>query len=192
MKSPRSILWLAILLTASCGKDSNDASTPAPRQSLSQRLDEKNSYKVDASGNWVPTNNRRSPFESQGASPYFKGKVEKKEYKPGEYAKKSWWGNKDYGRKTYDGNTDGSRFQQSSRFDDKAAREAGTDSGLSKIYKTDSYATKAAREAGKKGIERTSDAETDIRRSVYKAPEIIDWKEQRSMNLEQSKGILGR
>lgn len=192
MKSPRSILWLAIFLTASCGKDSNDASTPAPRQSLSQRLDEKNSYKVDASGNWVPTNNRRSPFESQGDSPYFKGKFEKKEYKSGEYAKKSWWGNKDYGKKTYAGNTDGSKFQQPSRFDGKAAREAGTDSGLSKTYQTDPYATKAAREAGMKGIERKSDAETDVRRRFYQAPEIIDWKEQRSMDLEQSKGILGR
>lgn len=159
---------------------------------MSQRLDEKNTYKVDANGNWAPSNNRRSSFESKGDSSYFKGKFDKKEYKSGEYAKKSWWGSKDYGKKTYEGNTDGSRFQQSSRFDGKAAREAGTDSGLSKTYQTNPYATKAAREAGKKGIEKVSDAETDIRRSVYKAPEVIDWKEQRSMDLKQSRGILGR
>lgn len=192
MKSPRSILWLAIILTASCAQENTDPAIPTPRRSLSQRLDEKNSYKVDANGNWTPTNDRRSSFESQGDSPYFKGKFEKKEYKSGEYAKKSWWGNKDYGKKSYDGNTDGSQFQKSSRFDGKGAREAGTDSGLSKNYQTDPYATKAAREAGKKGINKTSDAETDIRRSVYKAPEVIDWKEQRTMDLEQSKGLLGR
>jgi hypothetical protein len=192
LKSLRSILWLAILLTVSCGSDSNDAATPASRRTLSQRLDEKNSYKVDANGNWTPTNDRRSSFEAQAASQYSKGKFQKKDYKAGEYAKKSWWGNKDYGKKTYAGNTDGSRFQKSSRFDGKGAREQGDSAGLSKTYQTDAYATNAAREAGVKGVDRTSDAETDQRRKVYKAPAIIDWKEQRSMDLEQSKGILGR
>jgi hypothetical protein len=129
LKSPRSIIWLAIILTASCAEENTDPAIPAQRRSLSQRLDEKNSYKVDADGNWTPTNDRRSSFESQGDSPYFKGKYEKKEYKSGEYAKKSWWGNKDYGKKSYDGNTDGSQFQKSSRFDGKGARETGTDSG---------------------------------------------------------------
>lgn len=186
----------AVCVLSSCGSDSGSSGAASSGTSqfkpLSQRLDEKNGYKADADGNWRPVSDKRSSFESKGASPYFKGGYQKKDFKTGEYAKQSWWGNKDYGLKQYGGNTDGSRFQQDSRFSGKSAREAGSSAGLDKTYQTDTYATHAAREAGKDGIRKTSDAETDSRRKMYTPPEIIDWKEQRAMNIEQSKSILGR
>jgi hypothetical protein len=182
-----------LALLVSCGSDSKpDKAAPAPRKSFSQRMDEKNSYQVDGDGNWTPTNDRRSSFESQGASPYFKGKYDKKAYKTEEYTKKSWWGNKDYGHKSYEGDTDGSRFQQTSRFQGQGANEASTDSNLPKTYQTDSYATKAAHEAGLKSLDRPSDPNVENRRDTYVPPEIIDWRQQRSMDLNQSRGILGR
>ena len=155
-------------------------------------MDEKNSYKVDADGNWAPTNDRRSSFESKGTSPYFKGDYGKAQYKTGEYSKKSWWGNKDYGNKKYDGNTDGSRFQQPSRFQGQSAGEAANASNLPKNYQTDSYATNSAREAQLGGLARPSNTNVENHRKSFVPPEIIDWREQRSMDVTQSRGILGR
>ena len=184
---------LPLLLAASCATDSDPKDgSGGDFKPLSQRLEENNGYTQDAAGNWVPRNDKRSSFESQGASPYFKGDYDKKTYQAGEYSKKSWWGNKDYGRKSYDGDTDGSRFQKNSRMQGQNARETGGSAAIPDDYQTGGFATSAAREAGAGKIAKPSDAETDIRRRVYKQPEIIDWREQRSLTLEQSKGILGR
>ena len=139
----------------------------------------------------MPQTDQRSSFEAKGKPAYFQGDYAKKTYQTNSYARKSWWGNKDYGRKPYAGDTDGSRFKKTSRFDQQGAPEAGTAADLPAAYPTGSYATAAAREAGRQGIKKTSDTQTDIRRKVYQSPEIIDWREQRSLSMEQSKGILG-
>jgi len=149
-------------------------------------------FKQDSTGNWIGKSNKRSPFETKGESPYFKGAYGKKEYKAGEYNSKSWWGNKDYGAKKYDGGTDGSRFMTASRDGGKAAREAGNSAGMTKNYQTGNYATNAAREAGKDGLSKPTDAQTEARRNSFESPDIIDWKQQRTMNIEQTRSILGR
>ena len=187
-------ILLGILLASCAGDSTNkkpDGATPALKP-LSQRLDENNGFKQDDKGNWVPKSDKRSSFESQGRSTQFQGEYAKKTYKTGEYAKKSWWGNKEYGHKEYAGNTDGSRFQTNSRLDGKGAREAGNQADLPSPYETGTYATNAAREVGNRAISKPSDAETDIRRDVYKAPPVIDWREPRALSLEHSRGILGR
>jgi hypothetical protein len=196
MSVSRSIPLLLTLLAASCASDSGSNQSPAPEppKPLSQRLSESNGYQQDSNGNWVPKIDKRSSFESQGDSHNFKGEYSSgKTYKAGEYAKKSWWGNKDYGRQSYAGDTDGSRFQQKSRFDGKGARETTGDTAkIAGQYQTGTYATSTARESGKDDLTKPSDAETDSRRRVYQEPEIIDWKQQRAITLDQSKGILGR
>ena len=79
-----------------------------------------------------------------------------------------------------------------SRDDGKSARESGSSAGLEKNYPSGTYATGAARETEKTGIQKTADAETDIRRGVFDPPDIIDWRQQRAMDIQQSKNILGR
>jgi len=190
------ILPLVAVLTASCASDKQPdmaAAETGPRP-LSQRLNEGNGYMVDSEGNWVPRNNRRSSFESQGASPYFRGTNpnQNKSYKPGEYARKSWWGNKDFGRQSYQGETDGSRFSQSSRHDGQGARESGAGARTPDPYQTGGYQVGSARESAAGNLAKPSDARTDTRRRVFQEPEIIDWRQQRSLTLEQSRGILGR
>jgi hypothetical protein len=186
-------LLLPLLLLASCASDSGPDKSSAPaRKGLSERMNESNGYKQDSEGNWTPQSDRRSPYESQGETHDAKKDFKKQAYKTGDYTKKSWWGNKDYGRQTYEGNTDGSRFQKSSALQGKGAREGGTNADIPDNYQTNAYATGAAREAGGKQIKKGSNAEIENRRRGYEQPEIIDWREQRTLSMDQSKGILGR
>lgn len=183
---------LAVSCGANSGADKTNSSSASSPKPLSQRLNEKNGYKQNSTGEWVAQSNQRSSFEQQKKSPYFQGNYEKKSYQTEAYTKKSWWGNKDYGRKEYDNDKDGSRFQQQSRFDNQGAPETGTAAELPGTYQTNNYATNPARETGKSKLAKPSDKQTDTRRKAYPAPEIIDWRQQRALSLEQSKGILGR
>ena len=90
--------------------------------------------------------------------------------------------------------TDGSRFQKASKFGDKTARDADKTAreGGDKTYKTGNFATKDAREADGKILDHPSDAETDERRRVFAAPGITDWAEERKLNIQETKGILGK
>lgn len=193
MIRPECLLWIPACLLVSCAGGSDDATTAAPaRAPLSERINEESGFKVDADGNWVPRSDKRSSFESQGQTYDARKDFRTGEYKAGEYKKKSWWGNKEHDRLAYQGDTDGSRFQNSSRFQGEGAREAGNAADIPRSYATDTYATSAAREAGADPVAKPSDAETDIRRRVFQEPEIVDWRQQRALTIDQSRGILGR
>ena len=115
---------IATLAFGSCaGSDSEDPSRPAPatHKTMTERLNEGGGYKQAEDGSWVPKSDKRSAYDSQRDSAYFKGKIEKETYKTGDYSKKSWWGSKDYAKKSYQGDTDGSRFQTAARQDGVAA-----------------------------------------------------------------------
>lgn len=186
-------LLLPLLLLVSCASDSGPDKSSAPaRKGLSERMNESNGYKQDSEGNWKPQNDRRSPYESQGETHDANKDFKKQAYKTGDYTKKSWWGNKDYGRQTYEGNTDGSRFQKSSDLQGKGARESGSNAKIPDNYQTAGYDTGAAREAGGKQIKKGTNPEIENRRDSYQQPEIIDWREQRTLSMDQSRGILGR
>jgi hypothetical protein len=189
------LILLAAVLSASCASDSGarKSSTSAPTlKPLSQRLEEQNGYAKDAKGNWVPRNDKRSSFENQGEAAYFKKDFKKKDYKTGDYAKKSWWGNKQYDRRSYAGKTDGSRFEKASALQGQGAREAGSAADVPGAYQTDNYATNSARETTSSAIAKPSNDGIENRRGVFQPPEIIDWREQRSLSVDQSRGILGR
>lgn len=194
MNFSRTVMLAPLLLLGACAKDStqNDSTAAAPvHKKLTERVTEDNGYKQDSNGNWVPRSDKRSSFESQGESAYFKKDFNKKEYKTGDYAKKSWWGNKDYDRKTYAGNTDASQFQKGSSMQGQGARETGNKVDLPGAYNTGDYATSTAREAGAKTIAKGSNDMIENRRKVFEQPEITDWHEQRSFTMDRSKGILG-
>ena len=196
MKIHRLALLLPWLAVAACAPDADSekpvASAAPARKGLNERLNESNGYKKDADGNWVPQNDRRSQYESKGESQFARKNYKKQEYKTGDYTKKSWWGNKEYDRQAYAGDTDGSRFQKASALQGKGAREAATSADIPDNYDSGTYATDAANEAGTDAIKKTSNDAIENRRKLYKQPEIIDWREQRSLTLDQSKGILGR
>ena len=188
-------LTAACALMVSCAKEKVDNSKPtqAARPSLQERLSESAGYKQNEKGEWVPKSDRRSSYDSQRDTPYFKEKLDTIErYKTGEYAKKSWWGSKEYGTKSYEGNTDGSRFRKQARQDGQVARYDGQAARSSKPFKTNTLPRESALESRNPAVDRPTNAYIESQQNTYKAPSVIDWKEQRSMNLDESRSILGR
>ena len=149
MKLIRSIAVFPLILAASCasksGADKSTASAPPAQKSMNERFGgggrDPNSYQQDSSGKFYIKEEKRSSFEGKTDANFAGKSFDKKEYKAGDYAKKSWWGNKEYDRKAYDGNTDGSRFQTTSALQGKGAREAGNAADIPDNYQTGTYAT---------------------------------------------------
>ena len=126
LKYSMGCLFVAAL--ASCAGTDPEASTAAAEapKSMSERLNEGGGYKQNDDGSWVPKSDKRSEYDSQRESTFFQGTVDKKEYKTGDYAKKSWWGgDNDYEKKSYAGNTDGSRFQTQANQSGQMSRSNG-------------------------------------------------------------------
>lgn len=187
------LVVMPMALLIGCAGDKADPARPAPEHlSMTERLNQSGGYKQEEDGSWVPKSDKRSSYDSQRDSPYFKGKVDKATYKTGDYAKKSWWGGKDYGTESYAGNTDGSRFQTAAQQQGEKSRLAGQQARIPDAFQTNTLDHQSAREAGASGISRPLDAATQVRRDQYKAPSVINWREQREMSIDQSRGILGR
>jgi len=192
---------IAVAASVSCadskGKKNATAATPGMRQrdigSWAEGLGG-SGYAQTEKGQWVPKDGgKRSSFEANRESPYFKGKYAGKEYKTGDYAKKAWLGGKSVDRKAYQGDTDGSRFVKNSRFDGQNAREgsqSAREASQSANEGGQTYATGEARETKSKALPKPVDAESSNKR--YPQPDIIDWQQQRALSIEQTKGILGR
>jgi hypothetical protein len=161
-------------------------------QSLSQRLAESGGYKQDADGNWAPTSNKRSSFEHQGESPYFKGKIEKKAYQTGDFEKTSWWGKKTYQKTEYKGDTDGSRFKIESQQQGKVAYLGNKKVDTLDPYRTNKLEYGDARESDAKQLDKPRNDYAESRRRSYVQPSVIDWEEQRKLSMEESRSILGR
>jgi hypothetical protein len=206
LKTLRSILPLVALFAASCAKDSGSSGNQqAAEGARVKNFDSWASgmgggYAQDENGNWVPKDgSKRSSFDRQDRdSPYFKGAFAGKdrEYKAGEFSKKTWHGNKEYARAAYDGNTDGSRFQTASAYGDKTARDAGkvARDASRAAREGGSYDTSTARESGGNRLDRPSDAETDARRREFISPirSTVDWQAQRQMSIKETKSLLGK
>ena len=194
--------WIAFFpLTAACAlmvccageKVDHSKPTQAARPGLQERLSENAGYKQNEKGEWVPKIDKRSSYDSQRDTPYFKDKLATAErYKTDDYAKKSWWGSKGYGKKSYEGDTDGSRFRTEARQDGQVALDNGKAARTTDPFKTNTLTYDSALESRNPGIDRPTNALIESERKTYKAPSVIDWKEQRSLDLDQSRSILGR
>lgn len=184
----------ALGLVACSGHEPKERQASAPK-GLQARLQEQVGFKQDDEGNWKPTVDRRSSLDRKDRdTPYFKGAIEKSQYSTAEVAKKkSWWGEKEYGTKVFEGITDAREGSLKSSLSGEKAREVAMKAGeTSKSYETNSYATNSAREMGGKRFDRPSDAETDFRRRVYKEPPIIDSADYAEAEIEATKSFLGR
>ena len=183
------------LITSQCAekKVTNEASETSRPRTLTERLNskEKQGYFKDSEGNWKSNSNKRSSFESAGQASMGKKDFNTKKFNPGNYEKKSWWGNREYKPQQYAGNTDASRFATTAPDAGKSAAEAGNSSFFSgKKVDANRITRQGAREESATGLSRPSDAETDLRRKVYQEPTIIDWREQRALQIKDTKSWL--
>lgn len=148
----------------------------------------------DAEGNLVVTTNRRSVFDSERENATFRGtnRSTNQQFAASQFATRSWQGDRESNAgSAYAGSTDGSRFQGSRSSGATTASQQGQGFATRGIA-TSGYSTGQAREEGRPGIARQTDAATERRREIQAQPEVIDWREQRSMDLRQVRSILGR
>jgi len=147
----------------------------------------------DKDGNPVMKSDLRSDFEGQRSAIAAAGDYSGKDYSTKSYAKKRWGGNTSFPHSKYDGKTDANHYKMEPWFVRKQASIAGQRANAeSKDYMVNSYKKSSAREQGTSRIKHTSDSETDVRRRVYKQPDIIDWKEQRGLSVKDTNRMLGR
>lgn len=194
---PAIAIVLAMVLSQCADKaePTNAAAESSKPRSMNERFNSrgKEGYYQDSEGNWKIKNNKRSSFENAGQAAYGNKQFQSPEYKPGTVQKKSWWGNRDYERKIYAGNTDGSKFATTARDAGKSANESGSASRFSgKNLESKRIDRTSALEEGTLGITTPSDAETNERRALYKEPSIIDYQQQRALQIQQTKSMLGR
>lgn len=196
MKPHYPLALASVILLASCGAgtDKKDASSSSEQKFVpfSQRIGsgggspDPNSFKKGANGKLGYDNAKRSQYENQGQATIGGKQYQKKDYRTGDYAKKSWWGNKDYDSKTYAGPTDGSRFQTSSRLDGQGAPESGSQARVPDPYNTGKYATGDAREAGNVNRDNAIQAREEGRNNDQ-----FQWHKERDLSVDQSRSLLG-
>jgi len=147
----------------------------------------------DEQGNPVMKSDLRSSFEGKTSNMASNEDFSGKDYTTKSYARKRWSGNTEYSRKNYQGNTDANHYKMEPWFVRKQAQAGGKQAGVQgQTYATTAYDRTTALEQGSERIERVSDAETDVRRRVYKQPDIIDWKDQQGLGVEDTNRLLGR
>ncbi len=147
----------------------------------------------DKNGNPVMKSDLRSSMDGKQSSIAGGRDFKGKDYNTKSYRKKRWGGNTFFPRKKYQGNTDASHYKSEPWFVQKQASAAGKRSRADGMaYAVNPFRTSSASEQDSRRITRTSDAETNFRRRVYKQPEITNWKDQKGLSVKDTNRMLGR
>ena len=192
MRSLASIaLFGCVALLASCSGPGTPDQSHMASEGLSDRLNRSYGYEVDDKGNWLPKNDKRSQYEGRGGSGYFSGAVSKKSFGTNQLNKGSWMGGSEVQRPSHHLSGTGSNFGGSNRFSSQQAslnRNLQTPTHIAGNHLPD----RRANETHGQRADKPSDAETDVRRRVFNEPDIIDYRQQREMSIQESKQLLGR
>lgn len=197
---PIATLAAAAIVLTSCGTSGDGGGNLAASESgggglapLSQRLTEEQGYMRDADGNWVPRSNRRSQFENRTASGTARNNpFGDRRFRANGFQTAEWTRNRSAAPEPYTGNTDGSRFQTTAAAQGQAHRQASDRANTPGPYQTPRFGTSASREDGARRLGRPADARTENRRQTPIEPEIIDWRQQRELGLDQTRSMLAR
>ena len=184
-------LLIAVLVSGACSSQRSETTSQVRKDPWGKP--ERFSVGKDKDGNPVMKSDLRSGFEGKQSHMASSRDFSGKDYQKKSYARKRWGGNTTYERKKYGGNTDASRYKMEPWFVQKQAGEAATRANADgKAYTVNPYGKSTAREQGATRLEHDSDAETDLRRRVYKQPDIIDWEEQKDLSVQDTNRLLGR
>lgn len=190
------LVTLSALLSQCADKaDNSQAAAEASKpRSMNERFNArgKEGYYQDSEGNWKIKEDKRSSFESVGRSPLGNREYSGKAYNPGTVEKQSWWGNTRYQKQAYLGNTSADQYQTTANDAGKRANETGSRSIFSrKSVTTRNIDRTNATESGRTNAMQATGAARETERA-YAQPDIIDWKEQRSLQLKDTKSWLNK
>ena len=186
------------LCVAGCADraDENEmaASEASKPRTMNERFNNrgKEGYYQDGEGNWKTNNNKRSSFESIGRSDMAGQQYSGKVYQADRVEKSSWWGNRQYDAQRYAGNTSAEQYKTAANGTAQTAAEAGDRPIFSrKSMTTRTLDHQSARESSQS---RVLDGSTSARESQRAdlQPSITDWKEQRSLQLKDTKSWLNK
>lgn len=192
-----------VLLVASCGNDpemvaaGNDAPPTVPRVKSGEMFDDDSQAMLERYGATNPLHGRgRAPDAGEAGADQFRryqGAIAERDAGSQDYERKAFWGSKDYAAKVYQGDLDGSRHVRTAPQNSGIAREnfMVSDEGQ-QGFATGGYAAGAARENGAPSINRKPNDRVNNRAERYVPPEIQDWRPQRALTVEDTKGMLGR
>lgn len=191
------ITALALMLSQCADKDtdSNAASEAAKPRTMNERFNNrgKEGYYQDSEGNWKIQNDKRSSFETVGRSSLDNRQYSGKSYNPGTVQKKSWWGDTSHARPAYAGNTAAPQYQKTANASGKNANEGGTKSLFSrKSVTTNRLDSRSANENSSAAIKTNKATQNETTRSSLEQADIIDWKEQRALQLKDTKSWLNK
>jgi hypothetical protein len=184
------VLGIAMLLGA-CASEQTVTKTQVKKDAWGK--DERYSVGKDKDGNPMMKSDRRSSMEGKGSNMASNRDFNGEDYSTKSYRKKRWGGNTFFGRKKYAGNTDASKYKKEPWFVQKQAGAHGQKSRADgKNYSVNPFRTSSAREQGSTRITRTQDAESNLRRRVFKQPEITNWRNQKGLSVGDTNSMLGR
>jgi len=148
----------------------------------------------DDSGKPRMESDLRSSFESVGGSNFTSGNnFSGKEYTKNTYRKKRWGGESEYKAKSYDGGENTKNYDKEPWFVQKQAGENTQDASEGKkSFFTRLFGASSAREHTKTNISKPDDVQTNVRRGVFKEPDVIDWKDQPTHSVSDTNRLLGR
>jgi len=183
-------------LFASCGAGGGGGETSgasAPLAPLSQRLNQEQGYVRDSEGNWLPRSDRRSQYDQRSASGVNQRKnFNTRRFGANQYQTAEWTRSQSAPPQSYSGDRDGSEFQTTAAAHGQSARQSGSRARIPGSYQTDNFGTGNSRENSARRHDRPSDDQTENRRDSFPPPEIIDWRQQRDISVDQSRSILSR
>ncbi|MCP5535586.1 MAG: hypothetical protein H7A51_05035 [Akkermansiaceae bacterium] len=179
------------MLLGACASEQTVTKTQVKKDAWGR--DERYTVGKDKDGNPVMKSDRRSSLEGKQSNIAAGRDFQGKDYSTKSYRKKRWGGNTFFARKKYEGNTDASQYKKEPWFVQKQAAAAGQRAQADgKSYAVNPFKKSTAGEQGATRIAHTQDAETQVRRRVYKQPEITNWKDQKGLSVKDTNRMLGR
>lgn len=184
-------LFGSIVGLVSCGGSGSPEEGLTAMGGLEDRLNQSYGYQINDKGSWVPKVDKRSQYEGRGSSGYFSGDISKNTFSTNVFNKSSWMGGQEISRTMSGYNGSGNSIGKSNHYSNQQASHEHRLQAPTRIDGNHLPGHQANESFGDQAA-KPSDAETDARRRVFSQPDIIDYRQQREMNIRQSRSLLGR
>ena len=202
-KFPRFMIpGLALQLLASCGSSGPvevpDEGTPqqVARVKSGEMFDDDSEKILGRYGAMNPVLAGQSggtASEASTVNQQFNQGYNKKAFEGKSYERKAFWGQKDYSKQVFQGDSGNKNFNKGAREGSQWASEGALVSGESgRSFDKGRDFGGSAREGSQRRLDRPSDAEVDVRRAVYKQPEVEDVQRKRALTVDDTRSLLGR